>query len=41
MFQKKRKIIRGSLNAKGSAFADPLVLTNPLNSCTKLQIAQT
>ncbi len=26
---------------KGPTFADPLVLTNPLNSCTKLQIAQT
>ena len=29
------------LKTKGPAEADPLVLTNPLNSCTKLQIAAT
>ena len=32
---------QNSLKTKGPAEADPLVLTNPLNSCTKLQIAAT
>lgn len=39
--EKNREKITTLKKTKGPAKADPLVLTNPLNSYTKLQIAAT